>query len=204
MFIHAPGEEGSYPLGGAARLWLHHSLASLGRALSHRLGSRLVLRHAPEHFSSSADAILSLMRETGARCVCFNRVYEPWKLQRDAEVEATVAAAGGESRSFCASVLYEPWDAQPDACDENCWNGGFGSVGFFMRAAERLGPPPDPVAAPGRLRPPPGGWPRSDPLEALGLVAIPRSRATGKPIDWRDTPAPRPLRPRAESPVLSP
>lgn len=183
MFIWAPQEEGGYPLGGAARLWLHHSLESLGRDLRERFGSQLVLRNA--RGASSAAVLLDLMRESGATRVVFNRVYEPWKLQRDSEVEAAVAAAGGTVDSFCAGVLYEPWEAQPDAEDEACWNGGYGSVGFYLRAIDRLGPPPEPVAAPTRLRPPPNGsWPRSEPLAALGLVTIPRSRTTGKPVDW--------------------
>lgn len=182
MFIYAPQEEGGYPLGGAARLWLHKSLERLGRDLRERFGSQLVLRHA-EGSCSSAETLLGLMRETGAETVVFNRVYEPWKLERDARVESAVDAAGGTCQSFCAGVLYEPWDARPDEKDESCWNGGYGSVGFFLRAIDRLGPPPEPVAAPTKLRAP-AAWPRSEPLSALRLVTIPRNKTTGKPVDW--------------------
>ena len=47
--------------------------------------------------------------ECGARAVYANRVYEPWKVERDAAAAGALAAAGLSYRSFNAVVLYEPW-----------------------------------------------------------------------------------------------
>ena len=45
VFVLAPDdEEGEWPLGGASRYWLHHSLKSLDRSLRATFGSRLILR----------------------------------------------------------------------------------------------------------------------------------------------------------------
>ena len=80
-----------------------------------------------------ADEVMAVIRETGAHTVVYNRVYEPWRLARDAAAEAVLTTQGIKVSSFNALLLYEPWDAQPDRCDDACWNSGFGSVRFFLR-----------------------------------------------------------------------
>ena len=92
VFLHCEPEEGLWPLGGAAKYWLHQSLTCLSADLEARYGSRLTVREGPD----SLSLLLALLVETGAASVHFNRVYEPWKLRRDAEVsprEASSAAA---------------------------------------------------------------------------------------------------------------
>ena len=82
VYLHSEQEEGLWPLGGAAKYWLHQSLLSLSASLTSRYDSRLIVREGPD----SLSMLLSLILETGAASVHFNRVYEPWKLRRDAEV----------------------------------------------------------------------------------------------------------------------
>lgn len=53
-----------------------------------------------------------MIREGGAQSVFYNRVYEPWRIKRDQQVEATLVAAGVQVRSFNSLLLYEPWDAK--------------------------------------------------------------------------------------------
>ena len=196
VFVWCPDEEGNWPLGGAARYWLHQALDKLAANLQRRYGSRLILRDAAASASSSsAEVILDIAKECGARAVYVNRVYEPWKVTRDAAAEARFASAGLSYRSFNGVVLYEPWDANPDATDEACWNSGYGSVRFFLRACAPLGEPDPPLPAPTRLVGFGGGggvsssasasaieWPRSLTLDALGLAILPRKR--GRVIDW--------------------
>ena len=83
VFLYSEPEEGLWPLGGAAKYWLHQSLTSLSASLESRYGSRLIIREGAD----SLSLLLSLLLETGAASVHFNRVYEPWKLRRDAEVQ---------------------------------------------------------------------------------------------------------------------
>jgi hypothetical protein len=102
------------------------------------------------------QVLLGLVRWTGAAEVLWNRLFEPWCLARDAEVELTLtgrcqlaqehflpyhrqpAAAAQPGlpqvavRTFNGSLLYEPWEVAPDQQDESSWNGGYGSVGFFL------------------------------------------------------------------------
>ncbi len=110
------------------------------------------------------QVLQQLVAATGARTVLWNRLYEPWCIERDMQVESGLtgvaagscgrlsgsckpaAAAGASSsskdgdgsgvsvRTFNASLLYEPWDADPDRSDDNCWNSGYGSVRFFLNA----------------------------------------------------------------------
>lgn len=104
LYIFAPGEEGEWPSGAASRYWLHHSLASLGEDLQKK-NSRLILRTG-----KSLEVLLSLVRETGAQTVFWNRRYEPAAIQRDQSIEKELKAEGLEVRTFNASLLFEPWE----------------------------------------------------------------------------------------------
>jgi deoxyribodipyrimidine photolyase len=176
LFIHAPdSEEGGWPLGGAVKLWLHHSLASLNCSLDTHCNSRLTLRDA--RTGGSAAAILKIAREVGASAVHFNRIYEPWKVDRDANITASLRSAGFRVETFAASVLYEPQVVRPDE-DEDSLQKGFASVGFWTTAARKHGEPPKPVpsvADNGALQSPPM-WPRSAALRDLELATPPRRR----------------------------
>ena len=145
-------------------------------------GSRLVLRRATVAEGGTLGALRSVLRESGATTLFYNRVYEPWKLRRDSSIEAKLAAEGIAVHSFNSSLLYEPWDAIPDETDDACSRGGYGSVQFFMRACCKLGMPDRPKPAPRQLRLP-VKWPRSDGLVALKLADLPRRR-NGSVIDW--------------------
>lgn len=82
VYLHAPEDEENWPLGGAARWWLNHSLASLERDLS-RHGAQLLLRRT----SDSVTELLRLVEETGARAIFTHRRSEP----AAAAVEQTLA-----------------------------------------------------------------------------------------------------------------
>src|SRR5919107_3680073 len=69
VYILDEESEGIRALGGAARWWLHHSLAALSGSLEAK-GSRLLLRRGP-----AADTIRELASETGAGHLFWNRRY---------------------------------------------------------------------------------------------------------------------------------
>lgn len=174
LFIHAPDcEEGGWPMGGAAKLWLHHSLASLNRSLDTHCSSRLILRDA--RAAGTATTLLSIAREVGASAVHINRVYEPWKVDRDADITASLRAAGIRMESFAASVLYEPQVVRPDE-DEDSLQKGFASVGFWTTAARKHGEPPEPVPPVNSTLQCPVTWPRSVALRDLELATPPRRK----------------------------
>ena len=77
VYIWDDDGEGWWPLGGAARWWLHHALAALDASLR-EVGSRLIYARG-----NSADVLRELVRTTGAGAVYWNRRYEPAAIARD-------------------------------------------------------------------------------------------------------------------------
>jgi deoxyribodipyrimidine photo-lyase len=96
-------------IGGAARWWLHHSLAALGSDLN-ALGVQLVLaRGKPEAL------VPRIAGDIGAGAVFWNRSYEALAAHRDTKIEATLKARGIDSQSFSAWLLAEPWTVKTKA-----------------------------------------------------------------------------------------
>ncbi|WP_395244344.1 cryptochrome/photolyase family protein [Agromyces sp. MMS24-K17] len=100
---------GVRPLGGAARWWLHGSLAALAADLDD-LGIPLVLRRGP-----AAHVVRDLVAESGADAVTWNRRYGAAEREVDSGLKAGLRAEGIEVRSFPASLLYEPWTIRTGA-----------------------------------------------------------------------------------------
>ncbi len=148
--------DGIRPLGGAARWWLHGSLASLAARLGER-GSLLVLRRG-----RAADVVPALVAETGAGAVYWNRRYGGAERDIDTGIKASLREGGVEVTSFGASVLFEPWTIRT--------GGGTPYAVFtpFWRACQRAPAPRAPVAGPQRI-PGPGARPPSDDLDAWDL-----------------------------------
>jgi len=103
VYIHAADEEGEWAPGAASRWWLHHALSALAHELRSR-GSALVIRRG-----SSLDALLQLVRESGAEAVYWHRLYEPTVIERDKAVKAALREHGLDARSFNGALLAEPW-----------------------------------------------------------------------------------------------
>ena len=103
VHIHAPMEEGDWAPGAASDAWRHRSLAALDADL-HSRGSRLLLRHGP-----SWQALQSLIRESSAQAVFWNRKYEPATQPRDAGIKRELKKQGMQVESFNGSLLFEPW-----------------------------------------------------------------------------------------------
>lgn len=102
VFVLDEAGEGTWRPGGAARWWLHHSLAALDASLRER-GSRLVLARG-----ESGAVLRGIVERTGADAIYWNRRYEPVAIARDAALKAEFAAAGVEAKSFSATLLFEP------------------------------------------------------------------------------------------------
>lgn len=102
FFIWAPEEEDPWPPGAASRVWLHHSLHSLAKALAN-IGSRLIIRRGP-----TEQALRDLLAETNARTIVWNRRCEPVVVERDRKLEEIFSHKGLEIRSFNSDLLFEP------------------------------------------------------------------------------------------------
>ena len=157
VHIHAPEEEGEWAPGAASRAWQHRSLAALDAGLRAR-GSRLLLRRGP-----SREALASLLAESAATAVFWNRKYEPATQPRDAAIKRELKARGLQVESFNGALLFEPWSLATQ-------QGGPYKVftPFWRNALGQLRQIPS-SPAPSTLPPVPAEL-ASEPLESLGLA----------------------------------
>ncbi len=139
VYILDEESEGIRPLGGAARWWLHHSLASLAADLE-EAGSRLVLRRGP-----AAKVIRELVQQTGAGHVLWNRRYGGPERALDASIKEWAVGEGIEAASFQANLLFEPWTITTGS------GGPYKVFTPFWRACLASGEPRQPLDAPSRL-----------------------------------------------------
>ncbi|HEV2568354.1 MAG TPA: deoxyribodipyrimidine photo-lyase [Sphingomonas sp.] len=141
-------------IGGAQRWWLHHSLAALDRALRAK-GSRLILRRG-----RAAEVVAQVAAEAHAASVHALRHYEPWWLEAERELAATLELVLHDGNQL----------APPDAVRTG--SGGFFKIYTpFWRALSAMMPPAEPLPAPERI-PAPEHWPKSDALDDWGLLPV--------------------------------
>ncbi len=98
-----------WPMGGASRWWLHHSLTSLKNDLD-KLGVPLILRRG-----AAKTVLPKLAKDISARAVYWNRLYEPAAIARDTELKTTLKNSGIPVESFNGSLLFEPWEIRNGA-----------------------------------------------------------------------------------------
>ncbi|MEQ8666584.1 MAG: deoxyribodipyrimidine photo-lyase [Rhodospirillales bacterium] len=159
-------------LGGAARWWLHHSLASLDGALRER-GSRLtVMRGDP------FVIVTDLVRSTNAAAVHLSRGYSPWDVELERRLNETLAADGKILRRFGGRLLFEPESVSTKSGDP------FKVFTPFWRACQTLDDPsghtapPDDVAAP-------DSSPDGVAIDTLGLLPHDPDWSTGIAAAWQ-------------------
>lgn len=136
VFVLDEESPGIRPLGGAARWWLHHSLASLAERLQEK-GARLVLRRGP-----AAAVVRDVVSEAGARAVFWNRRYGLPEREIDAEVKSSLREDGVEVASFAGSLLFEPWTVTTGAGTH------FSVFTPFWRACQQQPAPRAPLSEP--------------------------------------------------------
>ncbi len=158
VYIHAPEESDPWRPGAASDWWLHHSLAALEHDLRVR-GCRLIVRAGP-----TLATLQSLVRETGAGAVYWNRLYEPALAERDTKIEHELRESGVSAQSFNAALLFEPREF---LSGQKAPYRVF--TAFWRAGAARLADLPPPQPAPKRL-PGAGDDLASLPIEQLDLL----------------------------------
>jgi len=162
---------GFRPLGGAARWWLHHSLAELGERLREK-GSLLVLRRG-----AASDVVPALVAETGAGAVFWNRRYSAPERAVDAGLKEPLRADGLEVSSFAASLLFEPWTVRTGAGTP------YGVFTPFWKACQHLPAPREPLPEPREITGP-ATFPASDDLADWDLLPTAPDWAGGLRERW--------------------
>lgn len=92
--------------GAARKVWLYHSLLVLSKSLKDR-GGRLILRRG-----KAADVIDTVIEETGAEAVFWNRRYLKTDRDRDADIKSDLQDRGLTVESFKGNLLVEPWEVE--------------------------------------------------------------------------------------------
>lgn len=177
----APGQ---WKRGGASRWWLHNSLTTLDADLQ-KLGSKLILRRGP-----ALKVLQSLITETGAQAVHWNRQYEPWAIARDKHVKEHLKAQNLHTESFNASLLREPWEMKTGT------GGPYRVFTPFWRAVRADMPALDLPQAPRQI-PGPAKWPTTEPLASWKLLPTKPDWAAGFGPLW--TPGERGARKRLDA-----
>jgi len=86
-------------IGGAQKLWLHHSLTQLSDALN----DGLVLKKGPPE-----KVIFQLIKDHNINAVYWNRGYTPYEMDRDAKIKEALKEKDIEVKSFDGYLLFEP------------------------------------------------------------------------------------------------
>jgi deoxyribodipyrimidine photo-lyase len=171
LYVLDEESDGVRSLGGAARWWLHHSLASLGERLAER-GSALVLRRGP-----AAEVVPAVVTETDAGAVFWNRRYSLPERDIDAGIKSDLRNAGVEVASFAASLLFEPWTVRTGA------DKPYSVFTPFWKACRDLPAPRAPLPEP-RDIPGPRSQPDGDDLDDWGLLPTTPDWAGGLRETW--------------------
>lgn len=163
LFIHCPKEDGQWASGGASNWWLHQSLTSLEADLRH-IGSKLIIR-----CGSALQVLRTLIAETGASGVVWNRRYEPELIARDTEVKRALIEDGSNVETYNAALLFEPWTVQ------NKSGKPFQVFTPYWKHCMLRDDPIEPFGAPANLLAPPD-WPYSEKLDSLKLESSANGR----------------------------
>jgi deoxyribodipyrimidine photo-lyase len=163
--VYVLDDEPPWATGGAARWWLHHSLASLTRNLA-ALGAPLILRRGP-----AGAAIQALIGETGATEVYTGGMPDP----KARATDRALVEAGVKLHRLRTFMLFSPGDIR---------SGGGGPYAVYTpfanacltREPRPLLPPPDRIPAP--------ETPASDRLDDWGLLPSKPDWAGGLRAAW--------------------
>ncbi|WP_091036566.1 cryptochrome/photolyase family protein [Microbacterium oxydans] len=171
LYVLDEESPGIRPLGGAARWWLHHSLASLDERLRERGGALVLRRGAAEHVVREAVA------DAGAGAVFWNRRYGGAEREIDSSLKSSLRADGLEVASFAASLLHEPWTVTTDSGTH------YSVFTPFWRACLALPAPRAPLPEP-RTVDGPDHVPASDALDDWDLLPTRPDWAGGLRDTW--------------------
>ncbi|AXL12206.1 deoxyribodipyrimidine photo-lyase [Microbacterium foliorum] len=171
LYVLDEESPGIRPFGGAARWWLHHSLASLSGRL-HDLGATLTLRRGP-----AERVVREAVADTGASAVFWNRRYGGAERDIDAALKTSLRDDGLEIASFAGSLLHEPWTVKTGSGTH------FSVFTPFWRACLALPAPRAPLPAPRSLNGLSPG-PASDDLDDWDLLPTRPDWAGGLRDTW--------------------
>lgn len=101
----------------AGKYWLHQALSCFNASLE-RIGSHLVFLKATavvgSQVGSSLWTLREIVKETGARTVLANAVYEPWLKERDDGALTALRKDGVHVKMFHSYCLRDPYSVSTE------------------------------------------------------------------------------------------
>ena len=147
-------------LGSASRVWLHHSLESLNADLK-PLNSQLIIRQG-----NALEELKTIIDQTNATHVYWNRCYEPEIRERDERIKQTLKKQLNVV-SFKGNLLLEPWEiSKKDGTPYRVFTPYWKALNNEYVIAE-------PLPIPAETKPA-QQWPSSVKLDLLPQAPIPR------------------------------
>jgi len=105
LYILDDINSGEWKMGAASRWWLHESLTALNKSLD----NNLCLENG-----DASEILQTLVKQTGAKAIYWNRCYEPWRIARDKQIKQTLTEQDIDAKGFNGSLLFEPHNALKD------------------------------------------------------------------------------------------
>ncbi len=172
VYILEDQNNASRALGGASRWWLHRSLESLKASLE-KCGSTLILKKG-----DPAAVLASLIEETNANGIYWNRRYDKEGIDTDKAVKSTFIETGIHVETFNGSLLREPWEVKT--------GGGTHYKVFtpFWKNLKAMGPAREKACAAVKKIPSPKSLPNGDQLEDWNLYPAKPDWANAFPKQW--------------------
>ena len=105
IYILDDENSGAFKMGGASRVWLHHSLISLNKSLKGKLSV---------YAGNPLDILLQLCKRYNVASIYWSRCYEPWRINRDTKIKKSLQQKGVEvtqlarNNGFPLAVKLEP------------------------------------------------------------------------------------------------
>ena len=139
IYILDDDNAGAYKMGGASRLWLHHSLQKLSESLRNVLGGGL------SYYRGDTLAILSqIVDRFSVQAICYNHSYEPWHRALHTriaqEMQTQMQALNIPIHRHDDALLWQAWQVKkPDGTHYKVF------TPFYQRGCMAAHPPAEPV-----------------------------------------------------------
>lgn len=117
IYIHEQPDETqhidkNWPIGGASKWWLHHSLKHLNEQLQRVKQSLTIFQTSQSKIGtapSTQSVLVDLCENNDCQRIFWNRRYEPHHIEQDKALKIYLKEHGIEVHSFNNNLLSEPW-----------------------------------------------------------------------------------------------
>ncbi len=135
IYILDDDNAGAHKMGGASRLWLHHSLQKLSESLRNVLGGGLA------YYRGDTVTVLSNLADRFlVQAICYNHSYEPWHRALHARIAQQMQARNIEIHRHDDALLWQAWQVKkPDGTHYKVF------TPFYQRGCMAAHPPAEPV-----------------------------------------------------------